>query len=64
MAVATTALLTVADAARTLGVSDQTIYRLIGSGELRALRVGFGPRAQYRIDPEELAATIARASAR
>ena len=33
-------LLTIAEAARALGVSHLTVYRLIKRGRLRALRVG------------------------
>jgi excisionase family DNA binding protein len=36
--------LTVAEVARELRVSNMTVYRLVKSGELRALRVGRGYR--------------------
>ncbi|MDR1440834.1 MAG: helix-turn-helix domain-containing protein [Bifidobacteriaceae bacterium] len=41
----TPAFLTVSEVAATLRVSDMTIYRLITSGEIRALKVG----RSYRI---------------
>ncbi|MDR0592451.1 MAG: helix-turn-helix domain-containing protein [Bifidobacteriaceae bacterium] len=44
------AFLTVSEVAATLRVSDMTIYRLIASGELRALKVG----RSYRIPSEAL----------
>jgi excisionase family DNA binding protein len=46
-------LLTVADAARLLGVSTKQVRRLIARGELPALRLG-GPGSAIRIDPDEL----------
>jgi excisionase family DNA binding protein len=44
------AFLTVSEVAETLRVSDMTIYRLISSGEIRALKVG----RSYRIPAEAL----------
>lgn len=58
------ALLTIRQAAAALNVSIKTVRRLIAGGHLSAYRVGFGPRAQFRIDPEDLAAMIERASSR
>jgi excisionase family DNA binding protein len=64
-AVATeSSLLTTREAARVLSVTPLTIRRMVQRGELRALRFGFGPKAQLRIDPDDLARTIARASDR
>lgn len=47
-------LLTVAAVARRLNVSERTVWRLIASGELPALRLG-GPGKATRVDPDELA---------
>ncbi|MDR3360178.1 MAG: helix-turn-helix domain-containing protein [Bifidobacteriaceae bacterium] len=44
------AFLTVSEVAETLRVSDMTIYRLISSGEIRAIKVG----RSYRIPAEAL----------
>jgi excisionase family DNA binding protein len=44
------AFLTVSEVAQTLRVSDMTIYRLIASGDLRALKVG----RSYRIPADAL----------
>ncbi|MDR2374661.1 MAG: helix-turn-helix domain-containing protein [Bifidobacteriaceae bacterium] len=44
------AFLTVSEVSETLRVSDMTIYRLIASGDLRALKVG----RSYRIPAEAL----------
>ncbi|MDR2453615.1 MAG: helix-turn-helix domain-containing protein [Bifidobacteriaceae bacterium] len=52
------AFLTVAEVAETLRVSDMTIYRLIASGELRALKVG----RSYRIPAESLQEWLADTS--
>jgi len=49
-------LLTIAEAAEHLGVSDTTVYRLISRDELAYVRIG---RA-IRITPADLAAYIAR----
>ena len=48
-------LLTVAEVAAVLRVSNMTVYRLIKSGELPALRVG----KNYRIRESELEAFLA-----
>ena len=47
-------LLTVAEVAEVLRVSNMTVYRLIKSGELSALRVG----KNYRIRESELEAFL------
>ena len=47
-------LLTVAEVAEVLRVSNMTVYRLIKSGELAALRVG----KNYRIRESELEAFL------
>ncbi|MDR2252962.1 MAG: helix-turn-helix domain-containing protein [Bifidobacteriaceae bacterium] len=44
------AFLTVSEVAQTLRVSDMTIYRLVASGEIRALKVG----RSYRIPADAL----------
>jgi excisionase family DNA binding protein len=44
------AFLTVSEVAAVLRVSDMTIYRLIASGEIRALKVG----RSYRIPQDAL----------
>lgn len=43
-------LLTVAEVARAMRVSNMTVYRLIKSGQLRAIRVG----KNYRIRESEV----------
>lgn len=55
-------LLTVKEAARVLHYSPRTIYRRAADGELRVLRLGSGPKATIRIDPQDLAAFVARSS--
>ncbi|MCA9311727.1 MAG: helix-turn-helix domain-containing protein [Phycisphaerales bacterium] len=45
-------LLTLEDAAETLGVDYKTVYRLVRAGELPAGKVG----RVYRIDPDDLEA--------
>jgi excisionase family DNA binding protein len=50
MAQARARFLTVAEVAETLRVSTMTVYRLIKSGELRAVRVG----KSYRLTEEDL----------
>ncbi len=47
--------LTPHEVAETLRVSDMTVYRLIKSGELRALRVG----RSYRISEDDFDAYVA-----
>jgi excisionase family DNA binding protein len=48
--------LTVAEVAGTLRVSTMTVYRLIKSGELRAVRVG----RSYRLAEDEVDRFLAR----
>ena len=43
-------LLSVRDVAETLCTSSKTVYRLIGNGKLRAIRIG----GVWRIDPADL----------
>lgn len=50
-------MLSVAEVAERLGVSEQTVLRLITAGDLGAHKVG----KQYRIDPQALADYLARA---
>jgi excisionase family DNA binding protein len=45
-----TRYLTVAEVARTLRVSNMTVYRLVNSGELPAVRVG----KSYRLREEDI----------
>jgi excisionase family DNA binding protein len=47
----TAPLLTVADVARLLSVSEFTVRRKIVAGELEAFRTGLDRRAPYRIEP-------------
>ena len=49
-------LMTVAEVAAALRVSTMTVYRLIKSGELAALRVG----KNYRIRADDLEAYLAK----
>ena len=42
--------ITISDAARILGVSKDTVRRLISSGQLRAYRIGHGARAPIRLE--------------
>ena len=51
------ALLRVADVARALGVSRQTVYRLVAEGELHAVRLG--PKGT-RVLRESVAALLER----
>ena len=46
--------ITIADAARILGVSTDTVRRRISGGELTAYRVGRGPKAPIRLDLVEV----------
>ncbi len=47
-------LLTADQAARRLGVSAETVRRWIADGRLDGVRLGDGPLARYRIDPDAL----------
>jgi len=47
--------MTVAEVARVLRVSNMTVYRLIGAGQLAAVRVG----KSYRLREEDLDAYLA-----
>lgn len=49
-------LLTVTEAARMLNVSRTTMYRLLGNGEIKSVRVG----ARQRIPPDQINDFIAR----
>jgi excisionase family DNA binding protein len=51
-------LLTVAQVAEDLGLSEQTVRRTIASGELPAIRLGLGPKTPIRVIPEELRAWL------
>jgi excisionase family DNA binding protein len=47
-------LLTVPEVAERLHVSIQTVRRRIATGELPVVRLGGGPQAPVRVDPDEL----------
>lgn len=51
-------LLTVAQVARRLGVSEQSVRRRIRAGSIPAVRLGPTDRYPIRIDPAELDAWI------
>lgn len=53
------ALLTVKEAAELLHCTPLHVYRLIERDELPAIRLGTGPKASIRIDPEALGETLA-----
>jgi len=46
-------LLTVGEVSRRLAISPNSVYRLVRSGELPALRLGEGRNASLRFDPGE-----------
>lgn len=41
--------MTIREVAEHLRVSEQTVYRRIGAGELEALQLGKGPKAPIRV---------------
>lgn len=47
-------LLAPSDVARRLGVSRGWVYRKAAAGELRAVKLGRGPRAPLRFHPDDL----------
>jgi excisionase family DNA binding protein len=47
-------MLTVAEVAAKLSVSEKTVRRLISSGMLPAYRLGEGKGSRLRIDPDEV----------
>jgi excisionase family DNA binding protein len=51
-------LLTVAETAAKLAVSEKTVRRLIYAGILPAYRIGNGKGSHLRIDPSEVAAWL------
>jgi excisionase family DNA binding protein len=55
-------LLTVAEVARALAVSPKTVRRRIASGELAAVRLGRGPKAPVRVDPDTVAGLLVETS--
>lgn len=55
----TAARLSTRDVADRLGVSDNTVLRLVGSGELAAVNVSTKGRARLRYSEEAVAALIA-----
>lgn len=56
-------LLTIPEAAKALGCSENHIYRLVGRGELRTVDVGNGRRPKSRIRTDDLADFIDRHTA-
>ena len=63
VASSTDGLVTVGEAAALLRLSPLTVRRKIATGELRAERVGAGPRSHYRIWSSDIANYL-RANAR
>lgn len=61
---ASSKLLTAAETAAELGVSRETVYRRVESGEWPAIRLGSGPKAPIRIDPDRLVESLSAASQR
>jgi excisionase family DNA binding protein len=57
-------LLTVGEVARVLAVSSKTVRRRIATGELAAVRLGRGPKAPLRVDPEAVAELVDRGGSR
>ena len=53
-----TSLLTIAELAQLLGIGRTTVYRLVKTGELRAVRVG----ERLRFRPEDVNAYLERGS--
>ena len=53
-----TSLLTIAELAQLLGIGRTTVYRLVNTGELRAVRVG----ERLRFRPEDVNAYLQRGS--
>lgn len=53
----TETLLTVLEAADLLGVSSKTVYRLIGTGDIPAIRIG--PTRTLRISDADLSRLVA-----
>ena len=49
------ALLTIAECAALLHVSSEAVRAKVRSGELRAYRLGDGPKARYRVESASLA---------
>jgi excisionase family DNA binding protein len=47
-------LLTIPEAAERLNLSTSTVRRRIWDGEIPAVRLGLGPQAPVRVDPDEL----------
>ena len=47
-------LLTIPEAAERLNLSTSTVRRRIWDGEIPAVRLGSGPQAPVRVDPDEL----------
>ena len=56
------ALFTVPEVAGALRLTPKAVYNRVESGELRAVRLGSGPRAPVRIPASELARYLATRS--
>lgn len=52
-------MLSMTEVARRLGVSPQTIRRLIDDGQLPALNVGMRGRGNFRISPDDFRKFVA-----
>jgi excisionase family DNA binding protein len=50
--------LTIQEVAETMGVCTETVYRMVGRGDLAAVRLGRGPRPRIRIPRENLSALV------
>ncbi len=59
-----TRYVSITDTCKTLGVSRETVTRLIRDGQLTAVNVGTKDRAAWRIDEDEIARFLARRRAR
>jgi excisionase family DNA binding protein len=57
-------LLTATQVRERLGISESKLSELIRTGEIRAMRLGTGPKKQYRITEEALAEFIERNTVR
>jgi excisionase family DNA binding protein len=52
-------MLSMVEVSRRLGVSPQTVRRLIDDGQLRAINVGMGNRGNFRISQEDFRKFVA-----
>ncbi len=51
--------MTVAEVAALVGLTPNSVYKRIESGELPSIRLGSGPKAPIRIDPADLQTWLA-----